>query len=92
MKYDFDTYKNIAHKAVDVLIENNCASLTDIKIIFSILIGFPMCLDEEGHYTYCGEFYESLEKMPVEAIQALLKVYDKGWSVVLTPEFMKKEL
>ena len=30
-------------------------------------MGFPYCLDEDGHYVYEGKFYNSMKELPDEA-------------------------
>lgn len=35
-------------------------------------MGFPYCIDCEGHYIYKGEFYNSMEELPQEALGQLL--------------------
>lgn len=49
-----------------------CSSLRDIKIIYNIIMEFPYCLDEEGHYVYNGEFYDSMDDFPNEAKEQIL--------------------
>lgn len=65
---DFENYKVISNKAVDLLIAEKHSSLKDIKIIYNIIMDFPYCLDQEGHYTYNGKFYNSIEDLPKEAL------------------------
>ena len=31
-------------------------------------MGFPYCVHCEGHYIYKGDFYESIENLPLEAL------------------------
>ena len=64
---EFENYKAISDKVLDLLIAEKCSSLKDIKIIYNIIMGFPYCLDQEGHYTYQGKFYQSPEELPDEA-------------------------
>lgn len=61
---DFENYKAISDKVLDLLIAEKYSSLKDIKIIYNIIMGFPYCLDQEGHFTYQGVFYNSLEELP----------------------------
>jgi len=64
---EFKTYKTLTNKAIDLFISEKHSSLKDIKIIYNIIMGFPFCLDQEGHYTYEGKFYNSIEELPDEA-------------------------
>ena len=68
----FKQYKIIANDVLDLLIGQNCSSLRDIKIIYNLIMGFPYCLDEEGHYVYHGEFYDSMKSLPNEAKEQIL--------------------
>lgn len=68
----FKQYKIIANDVLDLLIDKKCSSLRDIKIIYNIIMGFPFCLDEDGHYTYDGQFYNSIDELPLDAHQDLL--------------------
>ncbi|MCI5892086.1 MAG: hypothetical protein MRZ66_01600 [Clostridiales bacterium] len=69
-------YKNVSNKVLDVLIDNKCSSLFDIKLIFNMIMGFPYMIDEEGHYTYRGEYYEELKSIPLDGLKALLSRYE----------------
>ena len=69
---EFEKYKKLADKVLDLLIEEKHSSLKDIKILYNIIMGFPYCLDVKGQYTYNGEFYNSLKELPDEAKQQLL--------------------
>ncbi len=61
---EFEKYKTLSDKVLDLFIEEKHSSLKDIKIIYNIIMGFPFCLDQEGHYTYDGKFYNSIEELP----------------------------
>lgn len=45
---EFESYKVIANKILDLLIKEKHSSLKDIKIIYNIIMRFPYCLDQEG--------------------------------------------
>lgn len=64
---EFNQYKILSDKVLDLLIEENHSSLKDIKIIYNIIMGFPYCLNQEGQYVYKGIFYTSIEEIPDEA-------------------------
>lgn len=64
---DFENYKAISNKVLDLLITEKYSSLKDIKIIYNIIMGFPYCLDKKGQYTYQGKFYQSLKDLTDEA-------------------------
>ncbi len=64
----FNKYKNVSDKVIDLSIAENCSSLYDIKIIYNIIMGFPYCIDTEGHYIYKGNYYNSLEELPLDAL------------------------
>lgn len=64
---EFKSYKTLANKVLDLLIEEKHSSLKDIKIIYNILMGFPYCLNREGQCIYHGEFFNSFEDLPHEA-------------------------
>lgn len=66
---DFIKYKEIAEKIKTLLISEEHSSLYDIGVLYHILMEFPYCLDPEGHYVYKGDFYDSLNKLPIEALQ-----------------------
>lgn len=72
-KNDFNKYKKIAAKIINLLIAEQHSSLYDIKILYHILVGNPYCLDTEGHYTYQGKYYDSLKELPRDVIEQLLK-------------------
>lgn len=69
---EFESYKVIANKILDLLIEENHSSLKDIKIIYNIIMGFPYCLDQEGQYVYEGKFYSSLKGLLDEAKEEII--------------------
>ncbi len=69
---DFKKYQSISKTISNLLFNENYSNKHDIKIIFNILLGFPYCLDTEGHYTYDGKFYNSLETLPKEALEQIL--------------------
>lgn len=69
---EFKQYKTIANSVLDLLIVQKCSSLRDIKIIYNIIMGFPYCLDEEGHYVYNGKFYDLMDDLPLEALKDIL--------------------
>ena len=48
---DFKKYQSISKTISNLLFNENYSNKHDIKIIFNILLGFPYCLDTEGHYT-----------------------------------------
>lgn len=64
----FNKYKYISDKVIDLLIAENHSSLHDIKVIYNIIMGFPYCIDTEGHYIYKGNYYNSLEELPLDAL------------------------
>lgn len=68
---EFNKYKHISDKVIDLLIAENCSSLYDIKIIFNIIMGFPYCIDTEEHYTYKGIYYNSLEELLHDVLMQL---------------------
>lgn len=69
---NFDEYKKISKKILSLLIDENHSSLADIKILYNITMGFPYCLDREGHCAYHGEFYNTMDDLPLEAKQHIL--------------------
>lgn len=69
---NFNEYKRISEKILSLLIDEKHSSLADIKILYNITMGFPYCLDREGHYTYHGEFYNTMNDLPLEAKQYIL--------------------
>lgn len=72
---EFNNYKTISDKVLDLLIAEKHSSLKDIKIIYNIIMGFPYCLDQEGQYTYQGKFYNSLENLPDEAKDEIIHAH-----------------
>lgn len=69
---DFENYKAISDKILDLLIAEKCSSLKDIKIIYNIIMGFPYCLDQKGQYVYHGKFYNSLKELPDDAKKEII--------------------
>ena len=69
---EFKSYKLLADKILDLLIEEKHSSSKDIKIIYNIIMGFPYCLDQEGQYVYEGKFYNSLKELPDEAKKEII--------------------
>jgi hypothetical protein len=70
-KQEFENYRQLSKDIVSVLCDNNKSSIYDIKIIYNILMGFPFCLDQEGHYIYHGEYYNSAYDLPQQAKEEL---------------------
>ena len=73
IKHSFDKYKHISNEVLKVLIKNNCSSLNDIKIVYDILMGFPHCINAEGNFVYRGEFYNSMEDLPPDALEQIVR-------------------
>lgn len=69
---EFENYQKISNKIIQLLIDEGHSSLADIKIIYNIIMGFPFCLSENGQYTYCGNFYNSFDDLPIEAKEDVL--------------------
>lgn len=69
---EFNQYKELSDKVLDLLIEEKHSSLKDIKIIYNIIMGFPYCLDQEGQYVYESKFYNSIKELPEEALKDLI--------------------
>lgn len=69
---EFQQYKKVANKVLDLLIKENYSSIKDISIIYNIIMRFPYCLDTEGQYTYNGKFYNSLEELPKDGLAQYL--------------------
>lgn len=65
---DYNKIKEISHKVIDLLVKEKYSSLHDIKIIYNILMGFPYCIDCDGHYIYKGQFYNSMDELPLEGL------------------------
>lgn len=74
-KNEYIKIKKTSNKVIDLLIKEKCSSLCDINIIYNILMGFPYCIDCDGHYIYKGEFYNSVEELPQEALEQLLHAF-----------------
>ena len=72
-KNTFLKYDALADKVIDILCNENMSTIRDVEIVFHIIRGYPYCLDEEGHYTYHGEYYESMYDLPVEALETIQK-------------------
>lgn len=69
---EFEQYKTVADKVLDVLIKENYSSVKNVEIIYNIIRGYPYCLSTEGQYTYNGKFYNSLEELPDDGKLQLL--------------------
>lgn len=76
---DFKNYKNICDKILLYLRKNNYSSIRDVFIILKIISGFPYCLDQEGHYSYKGNFYNSIQDLPQSALNDLLYRLERGY-------------
>ena len=74
-KNEYIKFKKTSNKVIDLLVKEKCSSLYDINIIYNILMGFSHCIDCEGHYIYKGEFYNSMEELPQEALEQLLHAF-----------------
>lgn len=74
-KEKFKYYKSAVDKVIDLLIKEKCASLNDITIVFKLILGLPFCMDQEGHYSYEGEYYETIHDLPNEAFLEILEEY-----------------
>lgn len=70
---EFNSYKLVANKVLNLLITEGYSSLYDIGVLYHIIRGFPYCLDKEGHYTYQGNFYESIKELPKDALEQLVR-------------------
>lgn len=68
---EYNNYKLIAQKVINLLCTENCSSIYDIKVIYNTIMGFPYCVDCEGHYIYNGQFYNSINELPIKAIQQI---------------------
>ena len=72
-KDTFLKYDTLADKVIDMLCDENMSTVRDIEIVFHIIRGYPYCLDEDGHYTYQGQYYESMYDLPIEALETIQK-------------------
>lgn len=68
---DFSKYKSVSNKVIQLLTNEKSSSIHDIMVIYNIIMKFAYCLDAEGHYTYNGEFYNSVSDLPKEALEQL---------------------
>lgn len=68
---EFNNYTKVANSVVDLLLKNNLSSIYDIETIYHIIRCYPYCLDQAGHYTYNGHYYNSLEDLPLEALKQI---------------------
>lgn len=75
---NYKKYKKVAKKVIHVLCENNLSSIYDIETIYNIIRGYPYCLDTEGHYAYNGKFYNSMDELPVDAMEQIILGYHKS--------------
>lgn len=69
---EYEKYKKIASKIVEILYKNNLSSIHDIEIIYNIIREYPYCLDTIGHYTYKGQYYNCLEDLPLDALTQII--------------------
>lgn len=67
-KIDFEKYKSIANDVIQLLCSKNLSTIGDVELIFHIIRGYPYCIDTDGHYTYQGEYFDSLENLPLSAL------------------------
>lgn len=68
----FAIYKNICNEFLLSLKSNNLCSHNDVFTICKIISGYPYCLDQEGHFSYKGKFYDSMKDLPSDALNDLL--------------------
>lgn len=73
---DLSLHKETSNKVIKVLVDNNCSSILDIKIIYNIIMGFPFLL--EHGCLYKGEYYEKLSDLPEEAKKDFKSRYVEG--------------
>jgi len=69
---EFNKYKNICDIFILFLSEQGYSSIYDFHTILKIISGFPYCLDCDGHYSYKGKFYNSMQDLPLEALHDLV--------------------
>lgn len=69
---EFKKYHEVAKKVIHVLCENKLSSIYDIEVIYNIIRGYPYCLDTEGHYTYNHKYYNSMNELPLSALEEIL--------------------
>lgn len=75
---DFKKYKNISDDILSSLKERGYVSIYDIHTIMKIISGFPYCLDQEGHFSYKGKFYNTMSDLPLEALMDLQCRLERG--------------
>ena len=68
---EFKKYHEVANKVIDVLCGNKLSSIYDIEVIYNIIRGYPYCLDTEGHYTYNQKYYNSINELPLSALEEI---------------------
>ena len=68
---DFEKYKNVCDNILSLLKDQEYSSIHDIHIILIIISEFPYCLDQEGHFSYKGKFYNSMNDLPLDALKDL---------------------
>ena len=75
---DFEKYKKACNNVLSLLKEQGYTSIYDIHVIMKIISGYPYCLDQEGHFSYKGKFYNTMEELPLDAVKDLLCRLERG--------------
>lgn len=68
---DFEKYKNACDNVLSLLKNQGYTSIRDIHIILKIVSGYPYCIDQDGHFSYKGRFYNSMNDLPLDALKDL---------------------
>lgn len=76
-KTEFTKYKHVENKIIKLLCKENMSSVYDVSLIFHLIQGYPYCIDTEGHYAYNGNYYESMKELPIEALEQIIKKYQR---------------
>lgn len=78
---DFEKYRDISNNILHLLKGQGYTSIYDIHTIMKIISGFPHCLDQEGHFSYKGKFYNSMNDLPLEALKELQCRLEHGGAI-----------
>lgn len=68
---NFEKYKMACDNILSLLKKHGYTSIRDIHTILKIISGYSYCLDQEGHFSYKGKFYNSMYDLPLEAIKEI---------------------
>lgn len=76
-KTEFEKYIKVKNKIIDIFIEEDLPAIQGVEILYHMLRNYPYCVDQEGHYIYNYQLYDSVNALPLDGLLTLKSMLSK---------------